>query len=60
MMRLFVSPPWKFVRNAVVVLCGLAIVIALLLSNARSQLGLDPCCAIMSPGLNAISDLLRN
>ena len=60
MMRRFVSRLWKFFRNAVVALCGLAIVIALLLSNARSQLGLDPCCAILSAGLNAISDLLRN
>ena len=31
-----------------VAVCGLAIVVALLPSKARSQLGLDPCCAMMS------------
>ncbi len=51
---------WKVLRNAVVAVCGLVIVIALLPSKARSQLGLDPCCAIMSAGLNSISGLLRN
>ena len=51
---------WRLLRNAVAVVCGLAIVIALLPSKARSQLGLDPCCAIMQLGLNTISGLLRN
>src|SRR5579864_4653191 len=51
---------WKVFRNAVAVICGLAIVIALLPSKARSQLGLDPCCAMMQVGLNTISGLLRN
>jgi hypothetical protein len=60
MMRPIFSHFWKFFRNAVAILCGLAIVIALLPSKARSQLGLDPCCAIMSAGLNTISGLLRN
>jgi hypothetical protein len=44
----------------VIAVCGLAIVVALLPSKARSQLGLDPCCAMMSVGLNTISGLLRN
>jgi len=51
---------WKVLRNAVAVVCGLVIVIALLPSKARSQLGLDPCCAMMQVGLNTISGLLRN
>jgi len=51
---------WKVLRNAVTLVCGLAIVIALLPGKARSQLGLDPCCAMMSVGLNTISGLLRN
>jgi hypothetical protein len=34
--------------------------VALLPSKARSQLGLDPCCAMMQIGLNTISGLLRN
>src|SRR5580693_6182566 len=54
------SPIWKVLRNAVVAICGLAIVVTLLPSKARSQLGLDPCCAIMSAGLNSISGLLRS
>src|SRR5258708_16791633 len=51
---------WKVFRNAVVAVCGLAIVVALLPGKARSQLGLDPCCAMMSVGLNSISGLLRS
>ena len=51
---------WKILRNAVAVVCGFAIVVALLPSKARSQLGLDPCCAMMQIGLNTISGLLRN
>ena len=51
---------WKVLRYAVAAICGLAIVIALLSSKARSQLGLDPCCAMMEVGLNTISGLLRN
>ena len=51
---------WKFLRNAVVAACGLAVVVALLPSKARSQLGLDPCCAMMQVGLNTISGLLKN
>src|SRR5271166_5590337 len=51
---------WKIVRNAVAVVCGFAIVVALLPSKARSQLGLDPCCAMMQVGLNTISGLLRS
>jgi hypothetical protein len=51
---------WKVLRKTVAVACGLVIVIALLPSKARSQLGLDPCCAMMQVGLNTISGLLRN
>jgi hypothetical protein len=51
---------WKGLRNTVAVVCGLVLVIVLLPSKARSQLGLDPCCAMMQIGLNTISGLLRN
>ncbi len=51
---------WKVLRNATAVACGLVVVITLLPSKARSQLGLDPCCAMMQIGLNTISGLLRN
>src|SRR6266853_3815259 len=60
MNRPTLSRLWKVLRNALVVVCGLAIVVALLPTKARSQLGLDPCCAIMSAGLNSISGLLRS
>jgi hypothetical protein len=46
---------WK----AVLVL-ALAAVLVMAPTRARSQLGLDPCCAIISAGLNAISGLLKN
>src|ERR1700733_15675327 len=51
---------WKGLRSTVVAVCGLAIVVAVLPSKARSQLGLDPCCAMMQIGLNTISGLHRN
>jgi hypothetical protein len=51
---------WNILRNAVAVVCGFAIVVALLPTKARSQLGLDPCCAMMQIGLNTISGLLKN
>src|ERR1700728_2310002 len=50
----------KVLCNAVAVSCGLVMLVALLPSKARSQLGLDPCCAMMQIGLNTISGLLRN
>src|SRR6266404_7313018 len=60
MNRPTLSRLWKFLRNALVALCGLAFLAALLPTKARSQLGLDPCCAIMSAGLNTISSLLKS
>jgi hypothetical protein len=46
----------KWARVAVVA----AIIATLLPSRTYSQLGLDPCCAIISAGLNVISGLLQN
>jgi hypothetical protein len=37
-----------------------AVVVMMLPTKARSQLGLDPCCAIISAGLSSISNLLSN
>src|SRR5437868_13514834 len=50
----------RFIRNAIAL--GLALVIVVLMppSKARSQLGLDPCCAIISAGLSTISNLLTS
>jgi len=51
---------WTFLRNAVLLALALAVVVLILPSKARSQLGLDPCCAIISAGLDTISGLLKS
>ena len=57
--RLF-ARSWKVIRNAIALALALVVVMFMLPSKARSQLGLDPCCAIMSVGLNTISHLLSS
>ena len=49
---------WKFVRSALLLALACALVVVILPGKARSQLGLDPCCAIISAGLESISGLL--
>lgn len=51
---------WTLARNTVATVVSLAIVVMLLPTKARSQLGLDPCCAIISAGLSSISNLLSS
>ena len=51
---------WKVVRNAMALGLALVVVVLMLPSKARSQLGLDPCCAIISAGLSTISNLLSS
>src|ERR1700758_548386 len=51
---------WKVIRSAMAVGLALVVVVLMLPSKARSQLGLDPCCAIISVGLSTISNLLNN
>jgi hypothetical protein len=51
---------WKFIRNAIALCLALVVVVLMLPSKARSQLGLDPCCAIISAGLTTISNLLSS
>src|SRR5690349_22746801 len=51
---------WKVIRYAMVVGLALVVVVLMLPSKARSQLGLDPCCAIISAGLSTISNLLSS
>jgi hypothetical protein len=60
MKRMLFAPSWKFVRNAMAVGMALVVVVLMLPSKARSQLGLDPCCAILSAGLTSISNLLNS
>jgi hypothetical protein len=51
---------WRFIRNAVAFVLAFAVVVMMLPTKARSQLGLDPCCAIISVGLTTISNLLSS
>ena len=51
---------WKVLRNALALALALAVVVMILPTKARSQLGLDPCCAIISVGLNTVSGLLKS
>src|SRR6478609_808480 len=51
---------WKVIRNAVAFVLAFAVVLMMLPTKARSQLGLDPCCAIISVGLTTISNLLSS
>ena len=52
--------PLKFLRNAFAFVVTLVFVVMILPSKAHSQLGFDPCCAIISAGLSTISHLLRS
>jgi hypothetical protein len=50
----------KLIGNLLAFVLALAVVVMILPSKARSQLGLDPCCAIISVGLSSISNLLSS
>ena len=50
----------RFIGKAIGIVFALAVVVMILPGKARSQLGLDPCCAIISVGLNSISNLLSS
>jgi hypothetical protein len=54
--RAWMAMKWK--KSIYVALLLLALMIVPL--SSRGQLGLDPCCAIISAGLNAISGLLKS
>lgn len=53
--RLWVALKWK-----IIFLTALVFVLVMAPLGARGQFGLDPCCAIISAGLNTISGLLKN
>jgi hypothetical protein len=48
----------RILRRALISVFMVALLVVLLPDKARSQLGLDPCCAIISAGLSSISKLL--
>jgi len=50
----------KVIGNALAFVLALAVVVMVLPTKARSQLGLDPCCAIISAGLSTVSNLLSS
>ena len=53
--RAWLALTWKGVFVTVLIL-----VLVMAPLGARGQFGLDPCCAIISAGLNAVSGLLKN
>jgi hypothetical protein len=56
----FTKRVWPTTKWKLIFVAALAVVLALVPLGARGQLGLDPCCAIISAGLNTISSLLTN
>lgn len=51
---------WLFPKWKLAVVAGLLLAVVMIPMRARAQFGLDPCCAIISAGLNTISGLLKN
>jgi hypothetical protein len=56
----FTKTAWRALKWKVIFFAALAVVLVLAPLGARGQLGLDPCCAIISAGLNSISSLLKS
>jgi hypothetical protein len=50
----------KIMKRSVIFAAALLLALAMVPMGARGQFGLDPCCAIISAGLNSISGLLKN
>src|SRR5690242_12545258 len=50
----------NFIRPKIVFPLAIIILLIAVPFGARAQFGLDPCCAIISVGLNTISGLLSN
>jgi hypothetical protein len=60
MKQRFMICGWRFIRNVIALGLAFVVVVLMLPSKARSQLGLDPCCAIISAGLSTISNLMNS
>jgi len=56
----FAKSAWRAITWKVIFVAALVVVLVLAPIGARGQFGLDPCCAIISAGLNTISGLLKN
>src|SRR6516162_3152346 len=55
-----VKKAWQVLKWKAIFVAALVLVLVLVPMGARGQFGLDPCCAIISAGLNSISGLLKN
>ena len=56
----FIKRFWSAMKWKVIFIAGLLFILIVAPFNARGQFGIDPCCAIISAGLNTISSLLTN
>jgi hypothetical protein len=56
----FTKSVWRAMKWKVIFVAALAVVLVLAPLGARGQFGLDPCCSIISAGLNSISSLLKS
>jgi hypothetical protein len=56
----FAQRAWSLLGRKSIFIVALLAVLVLVPFGARGQLGLDPCCAIISVGLNTISGLLKS
>jgi hypothetical protein len=56
----FAMRAWKFLTWKAAFVAAVVIALVFMPLRARGQFGLDPCCAIISAGLNSISGLLKS
>jgi hypothetical protein len=56
----FVNRNWPALKWKIMVASVVIVALVFTPIRARGQFGLDPCCAIISAGLNSISGLLKN
>jgi len=56
----FAKRAWLTLKWKVVFFAALIFALVMAPLGARGQFGLDPCCAIISAGLNTVSGLLKN
>ena len=60
MNRKLISRLWNVLKTKLAFASVVVVILVVASSTARSQLGLDPCCAIISVGLQSISNLLKS
>ena len=58
--RNLVNRAWMAMKRKKTIVGLLVLVLVMVPLSSRGQLGLDPCCAIISAGLNSISGLLKS